>query len=192
MTNVKQKAPKKWVRGAATALVALALVLVVWVFSGLSFFGLSTYNITNGSMNPTVPTASKVFVVEQSEYQSGDIITFDAIEIYDSGPIVVTHRLVGFNDDETLITQGDANKSVDYPAVPVYATDIHGKVVFHIPVVGGVQEWMKAYPLVWIPLVGIALLIMFIWPSKKRTSRDDDEPTDLQEEETVTRAIPVA
>lgn len=161
---------KKWVSGIATAFAVLALLAIAVLFAWPG-----SYNITNGSMNPTIPIGAKVFTEQPSQYEVGDIITFRAIEVTGGGEIVVTHRLVGFNDDDTLITQGDANDSVDYPAVPVYQSDIIGKVVGQVPVVGGVQMWMMTNPLLWMPVI-VIVMVVFIWPllSKPKASAKDE------------------
>ena len=159
----------KWGSRIATTLVVLAILAIAVLFAWPG-----TYNITNGSMTPTAPVGTKVFTQQQSQYETGDIITFKAIEIKDHGSLVVTHRLVGFNPDGTLVTKGDANDSVDYPAVPVHQSDVIGKVVGQVPVVGGVQMWMMTNPLLWMPFV-LVLLLVFIWPflgkSKDETSQ---------------------
>lgn len=157
--------------------IATSLVVMVIIATAVLFAWPNSYNVTNGSMVPTIPVGAKVFVEAADDYQPGDVITFTGIQVADHGPIVVTHRLVGFNDDGTLITQGDANKTVDYPAVPVTADDIIGKVVYQLPLVGGLQMWLKSHPLVWIPFVGI-LLIVFVWPMLGGRKQQDAAVTD--------------
>lgn len=164
---------KKWAGRIATA----AFVLVTVGFAAL-FAWPGTYNINNGSMHPTVPVGTKVFTQQSSQYEAGDIITFKAIEVAGESPLVVTHRLVDFNPDGTLITQGDANESVDYPAVPVYQADIIGKVVYQIPIIGGVQLWMMANPLLWMPVV-LLLVAVVIWPMLgNKPTPSSDEPAE--------------
>ena len=176
---------KKWASAALWALALVLLAIIVWVFAGLSFFGVNTFNVVNGSMNPTLPIGTKVLVVEQEAYQPDDMITFTVLEGEDFKPLIVTHRLIGYGDDGTLITQGDANDSVDYPAIPIDDSAIIGKVVGHVPLVGGVQEWTKAHPWAWLPFIG-ALIIVILLVTSKRKPSEEDESTEQEEPALVT------
>jgi len=160
----------------------MALLLVV-TYAFLTLWP-GTYNVDNGSMRPGIQIGDKVFTSSQSEYQPGDVITFTAIETDGAQPLVVTHRLVGFNDDGTLITKGDYNKDVDYPAVPLTTSDVIGKVVWHVPVVGGVQMWMGSN-LIFVVALTLGLLLLYFVLSKKPKPEEvltdkDEEPAEAE------------
>lgn len=67
--------------------------------------------------------------------EKGDIITFH------NGDTVVTHRVVK-KEKDIFITKGDANKTED--PVPAEASQIIGRVVFHLPYLGYVIHFLKA------------------------------------------------
>lgn len=99
--------------GSLLAMVALALAIV-----GLATHQL--YAVATGSMSPTIPPRSLV-VVDPGHYQLGEPISFH----HNGG--VITHRFIGVNQDGTLITKGDANRTPD-PFV-VKPSDVIGGVV---------------------------------------------------------------
>lgn len=170
-------AMKKVGRGIATAVTVLVMLAMLALF--VLFIWPNSFNIMNGSMAPTIPVGAKVFVVEQDEYQPGDIITFDAVEVAGYDPLIVTHRLTGFNpEDGSLITQGDANDTRDYAAEPIFVDDVYGKVVGQVPFVGGIQMWLKDN-ILWagLALAG-ALLLILVLGMKPRAGGEADDPND--------------
>jgi signal peptidase len=152
----------------------IVIGLLFAVFA-LLFLMPGTYNINNGSMQPTITVDTKVYTVGQSEYQVGDIIAFKAHMTSDQPKIVVTHRLIGFNDDGSLITKGDANDSTDAPAMPVVTSDVLGKVVWQVPFIGGVQTWM-GQNLIFIVMMAVGLGLLAFLPKRKLpdTEKQDD------------------
>lgn len=177
---------KQW-----AARIAAAVIIITMMGIGAMFAWPGSYNITNPSMTPTISVGTKVFTQKASQYNAGDIITFKAIQVDGQDPLVVTHRLVGFNDDGTLITWGDANDSVDFPAVPVYEADIIGKVVYQIPMVGTVQMWMMAHRLIWVPWVLLVIVLGLVWPflGPKPEQSDEAEPTSQLQDQAAQSAL---
>lgn len=106
--------------------VAAALPLTV-----PQYMGYEIYDVVSGSMEPTVPVGSIIYVkaAEPSTIKKGDIIAFQ------SGESVVMHRVVDNKIVEgTFTTKGDANPSEDMNEVPY--SSLIGIVVRHIPVLG--------------------------------------------------------
>ena len=106
--------------------IAAALPLTV-----PQYMGYQIYDVVSGSMEPTVPVGSIIYVkeAEPSSIKKGDIIAFQ------SGESIVMHRVVDNKIVEgTFTTKGDANPSEDMNEVP-YANLI-GIVVRHIPILG--------------------------------------------------------
>ena len=64
------------------------------------------YIVHTGSMSPTIPPKSAVFV-QDGVYHLDQVITFNSV----NG--VVTHRLIRRNANGTLVTKGDANRTAD-------------------------------------------------------------------------------
>lgn len=96
-----------------------------------SFLGYEAYNVVSGSMEPTIPEGSVIYVehAEPSAIVEGDIIAF-----YKEGT-VVTHRVTE-NRVVTgvFITKGDANEKEDIN--PVQYSELIGRVKYHFPYLG--------------------------------------------------------
>lgn len=104
--------------------------------------GFRFFAVTSGSMTPTIPVGSLVYVDKYiiGELKEGDVITFTK-----EGQ-VVTHRIFerktsslgqdnqGKITEVSFITKGDANTATD--SSPVLARDILGKYKFYIPFMG--------------------------------------------------------
>ena len=96
-----------------------------------SLLGYEAYNVVSGSMEPTIPEGSVIYVehTEPSAIVVGDIIAF-----YKEGT-VVTHRVT---DNRVVtgvfITKGDANEKEDIS--PVQYSELIGRVKHHFPFLG--------------------------------------------------------
>lgn len=96
-----------------------------------NFLGYEVYNVVSGSMEPTIPIGSIIYVkeIEPTEINSGDIIAFRG------GDSIIMHRVVTNKVVEgTFVTKGDANEGEDMNDVPY--DNLVGIVVRHIPVLG--------------------------------------------------------
>ena len=96
-----------------------------------SIMGYEIYNVTSGSMEPTLPVGSVIYVeyIKPESIKEGDIIAFH------SGGSVITHRAVENHIFEGKIsTKGDANAMVDVSDVPY--DDVIGVVKYHFPYLG--------------------------------------------------------
>lgn len=109
-----------------------------------NIFGYSTAVVISGSMEPNISVNDMIIIKEQNEYKKGDVISFI------DGKSLVTHRIADVTD-AGFITKGDANNAEDKD--PVTSKQIAGKVVFTIPYVGLVLEYLQS------PL-GIMILIL--------------------------------
>ena len=110
----------------------IVLVIAALLPTTLSrFIGFEVYNVVSGSMEPSIPVGSMVFVkpAEWQEIEEGDVIA------YDSNGSVVTHRVTEsrFVEGE-FITKGDANEEEDLTAVPYSA--LIGRVEWSVPYLG--------------------------------------------------------
>ena len=125
--------------GKFFSIIGTVIMILVIVFClGVTlpkFFGLSSYVVVSGSMEPAIPVNSLIYVkaCEPAELAEGDVILF-----YDSKDgMPVTHRVVE-NDQEgqKILTKGDANNGIDMR--PALYANIAGRVVTHIPGIGAV------------------------------------------------------
>lgn len=120
-------------------LILLCVILAFLPMTAPRLLGYEVYNIISGSMEPEIPVGSLVLIdaTVPEELTEGDIVAFD------SGDSVVTHRVVDNRVVEgELITRGDANDENDM--TPVTYSNVHGKVVRHIPMLGGVMELLAS------------------------------------------------
>ena len=115
-----------------TAFIIIVIVLCLSLIVP-RVFGISSYTVLTGSMEPSVPVGSVVYAkaIEPSLLESGDIVVF-----YDGrNDIPVTHRVVeNQTEDSQIITKGDANDTTDITPIPYQ--NVIGKVVLHLPALG--------------------------------------------------------
>ena len=83
-----------------------------------NFFGYTVFEVTTGSMSGTIEINDIILVKITQDVAKDDIITFQK-----KGEII-THRIIAENDD-LLITKGDANTGND---TPIQKKDVIGKV----------------------------------------------------------------
>lgn len=127
--------------------------VIGWVLLGVLFLlalltvgipgmlGLHTYTVLTGSMTPALAPGALIGVkpVEIDAVVPGDVVTF---QIRSGDPTVATHRVVGLvagTNGRMLITQGDANDTID--ALPVQAEQLVGVVRYAVPYLGYVHLW---------------------------------------------------
>lgn len=154
----------KKLRNIITTVLVVLVALLAILLVGVRLVGLQPYVVLSGSMEPTYPTGSLVYVqeVDYHDLRVGDPITY----MLDSDTIV-THRiieiLVDEEDPNTLryFTQGDANDIPD--GVSVHHKNIIGKPVFHIPYLGYVSNYIQKPPGLYVALAAGAILILLVF-----------------------------
>ena len=115
----------------------LILIAVIGISIPLALpriLGYEVYYIESGSMEPTLPVGSVVYVeyVNPREVETDDIIAFQ----YDGA--VVTHRVVQNRYfSKAILTKGDANETQDINPVPY--RQLIGRVKYHIPYIGPIM-----------------------------------------------------
>ena len=120
------------------------------------FFGIKTFVIVSGSMQPDLMIGDIVIVknCDKNDINVGDIIS------YRSGQSVITHRIVEFieSDGQTgYITKGDNNNVKDN--VVVKFEDIEGKYIGKISKLGNVVLFLKNK----IVIISIILIFYLIY-----------------------------
>lgn len=132
--------------------VLLAILLV-----GVRLIGFTPYTVLSGSMEPTYPVGSVVYVkkVDPSTLKVGDAITFRL-----TGNVVATHRIIEVHSEGELgfRTQGDANETAD-GITP--ATAVIGKVVFGVPYLGYLSNYLQR-PLGIICIIGTCAVVFIL------------------------------
>ena len=102
------------------------------VIAVLLLQGNRLYCIQTGSMEPNCPVGSMI-VVQKTEFEQ--LRENDIITLVISDNTIVTHRLVGIDSENRLLTtKGDANPFAD--EAPVSYQNVIGRVSLCIPVAG--------------------------------------------------------
>lgn len=107
--------------------------------------------VESGSMSPTIPLGSAIFLSPSDTYTIGDIVTFQRADEEE----VTTHRIVGVENeagDLQYTMQGDANNVPDMR--PVEQRELVGKVWLHVPYLGFLLDFIRQ-PLGFVLLIGI-------------------------------------
>lgn len=171
------------IRKIANGLSTVAMVLVVLLaltLVGGRLFGMQTYAVLSGSMEPTYPTGALLYVrkVDPADIRPGQAITFLLDE-----HTVATHRVVEVIPDpeEAGIyryrTKGDANEAAD--AGLVHSKNVLGTPVASIPYLGYVITWIQNPPGTYIAISAAAILLLLVFipdlfaeDKKKKTTQD--------------------
>lgn len=161
---------KKTLRTITTVLVCLAIVFAFFI-SIIRVFGFQVYGVLTGSMEPAYPTGSLIYVrdVDASTLRINDVITFSL-----SPNVIATHRIVDIVEDESnpgqykFQTKGDANKSVD--AALVSPKHIIGKVIFSVPYLGDIANYIQNPPGTYVAILISGILIFLVFMTDAATS----------------------
>jgi signal peptidase len=140
-------------------LIAVVVPFVVFAVPGVAGAG-ESYVVLSGSMEPTISTGDVVLVddVDPADVEERDVITY----LRDGADTPTTHRVVGINEEEgelSFVTKGDANEDPD--AAPVAASEVMGRVVFTIPYIGYVIEFVNT-PAGFISLVIVPFVLLLL------------------------------
>lgn len=173
------------IRRIISDIIVVILIVAALLLVGARVFGLRTYTVLSGSMEPTYHVGSLVYVkpVDKSELQAGDAISFMMDE-----NTVATHRIIEVvpdADDPDVVrfrTQGDANDTPD--GSPVHYKNVIGKVVFSIPGIGYVSEFAKRPPglYVVIALAVVLLIIAFMPDGSGKKDKETDNTKEKKKE----------
>ena len=183
MTKRNTALAKKLYIGGAAILIVLVLLAIPFVYPILK--GYTVYRVETGSMAPTHPVGSIIYVedVDPEEISVGDVITF---RTGTGSSKVTTHRVIGIDEEGRYITKGDNNDDRDLD--PVTYERVEGKVVLGISALGYIAPiFLNLYGRIFLGVlvavaVGLWILGDYI---KKKTIKDVQTDEHLQEEEKV-------
>lgn len=148
----------------AVVLLALASVLIIPYFMGYTELAVLT-----GSMQPTLPVGTLIYVKETDPAQLdvGDVVTYRL-----DGDTMVTHRVIEINPEaQTLITQGDANED---PDGEITFDRIVGKMDFSIPYLGYISMNIRT-PMGIVSICGVLVVIILLTFIPEIFSKDEEE-----------------
>lgn len=145
---------------AVTWILAVVVVLTAVLLVGVRVVGLTPYVVLSGSMEPTYPTGSLIYVksVDPEDVEVGDPITF----VLNEDLTVATHRVVEVNEEEGWFrTKGDANDSPD--GSPVLFENLVGVPQFCIPKLGYLTDYLTNPPGMYIGWSVVAVLLILLF-----------------------------
>jgi len=143
-----------------STIIVIAVAVVAFFISGIRLFGFQVYGVLSGSMEPSYPVGSLVYVkqVDPAELKIRDVITYSL-----NRNTIVTHRIIEIVPDENnpntirYRTKGDANENADNALVS--AGSIIGKVAFCIPHLGNVASYIQSPPGLYVA-IGFGILLI--------------------------------
>ena len=133
-------------------------------------FGYGAAVVLTGSMEPTISANDLILVAEKPVYAEDEIV------VYQSGNILVVHRILDITDG-MVTTKGDANNTSD---APVELSAVKGKVVGVIPGMGSVMKILKTPTATVILLAGAVVLMEASFRKEKK--KGDDQLEKIKEE----------
>lgn len=182
---------KKIANSILTVIIFTVLPVVVFtlITSKTDLFGVKSYVVLTGSMEPTIPVGSIIYTLKTPEYKSGDVVAFE------SGGVTVTHRingvkneagqnvsllvspLEGLKKNEPIFyqTKGDANKKEDSKLVP--QKNVSGQVLTYLPFSGKLIFFLKTIPgfLLLIILPTLIFIGVELWNIKKEIVKQTEK-----------------
>lgn len=145
---------KKKISALATALAFFVSIVFLGIVYAPRFLGYQAFSIDTGSMAPTIPQGSLVYVkpyTDFEDYRVNDIVTFSDI----SREEFFTHRIFEIDTEkQAFVTKGDANNDVD-PSPTEYSYAI-GKVQISIPFLGYIASFLR------INIVKVAIALIYV------------------------------
>lgn len=153
-----------------------AFIVLFALTFGSRLFGLTPYSIQSGSMEPSYPVGSLIYVQtsDTDSIKVNDVITFKNSK----SSLILTHRVVRIDSaNKLLYTKGDANSSED-PS-PVSYSEVIGKPVFNLPVLGYILTFLSTiFGKILTILFALLLLATLYAPDLIRWAKHgDDEKT---------------
>ena len=174
-----EKAKKLW-NAATTVLVAVVVILAL-LLAGARLVGYQVFTVLSGSMEPTYPVGSVLYVrqTDPQQIQPGTPITFMLNET-----TVATHRVVEVVPDEEgtlwFRTKGDANETEDGGLVNYM--NVLGTPQFCIPYLGYLAAFIQNPPGSYLAMAVCAVLLILVFlpdllsGGKKQGSADKTVP----------------
>lgn len=149
-----QSLKRKKINAFFTALIIFISLILLGLVYAPRLLGLQLYSIDTGSMAPTIPQGSLIYVKKYmsfEDYKVDDIVTFSDL----SRETFFTHRIAEIDENQrSFVTKGDANEDIDpSPTDYMYAV---GKVEFSVPILGYVSSFLR------YKIIKIAVAIIYI------------------------------
>lgn len=143
--------------------IVVILIIIIGVFLLATLFPIkNNYQVKivlSGSMEPKIKTGSVVIIKPAKQYNVNDVVLFGKDTKKD---IPTTHRIISSRAVDGVMlytTKGDANNSPD--TTEIRLSDIHGKVLFDVPYMGYIIDFVKKPVGMVIVIIIPAIYIIF-------------------------------
>ena len=141
--------------------VIIGVILAFAVNQGMAFALSTDMPIVAVESNSMVPTFYKGDIlilqgVSAEDLGVGDVIVFSP----PNQEIPVVHRIIDINPDGTFQTQGDANSDQIWYEKSIKYSQVHGKEILIIPLLGWIKIMTLEYVfpnLIWI-VIGVTMI----------------------------------
>lgn len=148
--------------GRFVLLLTLAILIFAGVFTVPRIWGWEPLIVMSGSMEPTIPAGSVLFMnTWERDAETGDIITYYLETDKVGTGTLVTHRVVR-SERSHYITKGDHNEQEDF--VPVSYEQVLGTYLFYIPHAGWFISKLNRRLLIaaafWLLLLNIVSILL--------------------------------
>ena len=151
-------------------IIFLEIIFII-IFLGPNLFGIKTFVVTSGSMEPLYPTGSLIFVekVNADEIKVDDVITF---YMKDSS-IIATHQVYEIDEiNKEFGTQGINNKdekgNIIHDATRVKFSDVIGKPILCINYLGYINRLIATPPGIYIVFMVMSIMILIYYILEKK------------------------
>ena len=125
------------------SIIIIIEIILIILFLVPNLFGLKTFVVTSGSMEPLYPVGSLIYVrkVKLEEINVNDAITF----YMPDGKIIATHQVYDIDkDNQEFKTQGinnkDDNGNIIHDGEPVKFSSVIGKPILCIKYLGYINR----------------------------------------------------
>ena len=175
-----------------TSFLTTCMLLLAVLLLGVRLLGLTPYTVLFSSMEPAFPVGALIYIrqIPTEEIELGDAISF----VLNDDLVVATHRVVGVDPEAMhFITKGDANSSVD--GAPVHFNNVLGKVVFSVPYLGYLANFITSSQGRYLAIALVLLLLLLLilpdlFAADKQTEQaaSDEQNTDPEDTKQAKRA----
>lgn len=166
----------KKIKNFIETFIIIFLVILLGITKVPNLFGIESRIALSGSMEPEIHTGALVYV--DKDFNSDDIYVGNiiAFKINDGTPVI--HRIASVDEEnQEVMTKGDANENEDFAPVPY--ENIIGVLKWNIPYIGypiyyitnGVH-WLVTTMKGWVTL---AIFILAIYGLNQIFSKETEE-----------------
>ena len=145
-------------------------------------FGVAPLIVMSGSMHDTIQINDLILTkaTPADKLKADDVIAFQPV----GATTVVTHRIIGINEDGSFVTKGDWNNAEDKD--PVFESQIVGKYFQRFPGVGEIALFLQQ-PIGMVVFVAVPLALFLAYDllrrffyNKKHKNDGDAEKEELE------------